>query len=99
MLKGMYWVWQGKKFGNQIADFIGMHRDLYHGAMEEGGCKVHMLKLYQLKAEGYSVELAAYDSCKFLIPGLRTIEDKFGSQEQIEHARSCVMKLVASQCA
>lgn len=94
MLGGIYAAWRGRVFGNQVADFIGMHRSLYHGAMEEGGCNMHMLMLSHLKSEGYAVEAVAQDSCKFLIAGLRIIENKFGQQAHIDHARACVMNLM-----
>lgn len=86
--RGMYWAWKGKAFGNQVADLMGIHRALYHGAMEEGGCQMHMLKLYQLKEEGVPIERVAVHSCKFLIPGLGLLEERFGPQDLIVEAKA-----------
>ncbi|MCO7527733.1 hypothetical protein NJH54_24900 [Pseudomonas asiatica] len=86
-LKGMWWAWKGKAYGNQVADLLGIHRGLYHGAMEEGGCQMHLIKLFQLKQEGHSLEDVALHSCDYLLSGLAKLEMRFGPQTQIGQAR------------
>lgn len=94
-LKGMYWAWQGKAFGNRVADLLGVHRSLFHGAMEEGGCQMHMIKLYQLKKDGEPIDRVALHSCEFLFPGLRILEGRFGQQALIEEAKANVLAYMA----
>ena len=92
VLKGMYWAWKGRALGNQVADLLGIHRGLYHGAMEEGGCQLHLIKLYHLKQGGESVERMALHSCAFLLPGLIQLEQRYGPQAQIEQAKASVVE-------
>ena len=87
----VYRAWRGKAFGNQVADLLGIHRGLYHGAMEEGGCELHMIKLYYLKEEGCSIEQVGIHSIKFLVPGLSVLRARFGPQPQIESAHGKIM--------
>lgn len=94
----MYWTWQGKRFGNAVADFMGVHRSLYHGAMEEGGCLLHMMKLHHLRQRGLPLELVAYDSCEFLLPGLICLEQRFGHQVLIDKARFKVLEYMSKEC-
>ena len=88
--KKLMQVRRGQKFGNEIADYLNIHRSLFHGAMEEGGCEMHLIKLFNLKAEGYSVHEIALDACDFLLPGLDVLELRFGKQEQIKQAKDAV---------
>jgi hypothetical protein len=65
--------------------------------MEEGGCKQHMIKLYHLKCQQVSLREVAINSCQYLLPGLRRLEDRFGEQEQITLARANVMKFISKE--
>jgi hypothetical protein len=94
----IYWTWQGKRFGNKVADFIGIHRSLYHGAMEEGGCHMHMMKLYHFKKMELPLALVAHDSCKYLALGLICLKDRFGPQELIEQAQVMVDECASREC-
>lgn len=94
VIKSMLLARKGKAFGNEVADYIGMHRSLYHGAMEEGGCRLHMIQLASYKAGGMSVGEVAHLSVPFLLPGLRNLEERFGSQELILDARRQVYGLM-----
>lgn len=94
LIRSMLLARRGKAFGNEVADYIGMHRSLYHGAMEEGGCRLHMIQLASYKASGMSVGEVADLSVPFLIPGLRSLEERFGSQELILDARRHVYGLM-----
>ena len=94
LIKSMLLARKGKAFGNEVADYIGMHRSLYHGAMEEGGCLLHMIKLAALKDEGKGIPEVAEHSFQYLLPGLRNLEERFGSQELILDARRHVYGLM-----
>lgn len=97
LIKTMLLARKGKSFGNEVADYIGMHRSLYHGAMEEGGCNLHMIQLASYKSNGMSTEEVAHLSVPFLLPGLRKLEDRFGSQDLIIEARQHVYGLMKNQ--
>lgn len=79
-------AYSGKKYGNQIADFLKIHRGLFHTAMEEGGCEMHLIKLYFLKKENLDMIEVAYDSCEYLLRGLLVMETRFGKQPLSEDA-------------
>lgn len=89
-LKGFFITNKGRKFGNEVADYLGVERRLFHCAMEEGGCDMHLVKLYNLKLDGFSLEDVAVDACDFLIPGLDEIETRFGGQNLIQQARKSI---------
>lgn len=87
MLAGIFKAKSGKKYGNQIADHLGVHQGLFHSAVEEGGCPMHLIRLYYLRKENMSLDDAANHVMEFLVPGLRIIEEQFGSQELIDGAQ------------
>lgn len=93
--KGLYWAWKGKAFGNQVADLLGIHRSLFHGAMEEGGCQLHLIRLYHLQRDGEPLERVALHSCTYLLPGLIKLEERFGSQALIGQAKIRVSEFYA----
>lgn len=86
MIGGLIKVYSGKKYGNKIADFLKIHRGLFHSAMEEGGCEMHLLKLHFLKQESLDMAEVAYDSCEYLLRGLLVLETRFGKQPLSEDA-------------
>gem|GEM_PF-2309559 len=86
VIGGLMKVYSGKKYGNKIADFLKINRGLFHTAMEEGGCEMHLLKLYFLKQEGLGMAEVAYDSCEYLLRGLLVLETRFGKQPLSEDA-------------
>ena len=86
MIGGIIKACTGKKYGNQIADFLKINRGLFHTAMEEGGCEMHLIKLYFLKRENISINEVAYNACDYLIRGLFSLRTKFGKQPLSEDA-------------
>lgn len=95
-LRSGYWAWKGKAFGNRVAAHLGIHPSLFHGAMEEGGCELHLIKLYHLKQNGEPLERVAHHSCRFLDPGLAVLHLRFGDQRLIIEARVKVLAYMAS---
>ncbi|HBP5148283.1 TPA: hypothetical protein L5659_001666 [Pseudomonas aeruginosa] len=89
-LKVWYRCWKGRRYGNKVADLLGIHRGLYHGAMEEGGCEMHLLKLWALQEAGESIERVALHSCQYLSLGLISLRKRFGARPLIEDARGRV---------
>ncbi len=86
MLSGFFKVSSGKKYGNKIADYLGVDQRLFHSAMEEGGCEMHLLKLHDLKQENIELSEISYHSTKYLLPGFLSIEKRFGKQRLITYA-------------
>lgn len=86
MIGGMIKAYKGKRYGNRIADWLGVHRGLFHSAMEEGGLPMHMIWLYFLEKENLRIEVAAGSTTEFLKRGLLNIETRFGRQELIDSA-------------
>ncbi|GFM88394.1 hypothetical protein PSCICO_37930 [Pseudomonas cichorii] len=97
MFKGIYWAWKGKSFGNEVADYLGVNRRLYHGAMEEGGCSQHMLRLYHLRSQGVALEEVAYHSCDYLSLGLLGLERRFGKQKLISQAQENINRFLLAK--
>lgn len=73
-----------------MADLLGIHRGVYHSAMEEGGCDMHLLKLSALEEAGEPLAQVALHSCQYLAPGLGILASRFGGQPKIENARAKV---------
>lgn len=86
MIGGMIKAYKGKKYGNRIADWLGIHRGLFHSAMEEGGLPMHMIWLYFLEKENLKLEDAAELTTETLTRGLLQIETRFGRQTLIDDA-------------
>lgn len=84
----------GRRYGNKVADCLGISRSIYHAAMEEGGMAQHMLALYSLKHSGATVAEVCVHSCKYLDRGLDKLELRFGTQAQITNARYQISALL-----
>lgn len=82
----------GKESGEQGGEAHGDSPELVHSAMEEGGCQLHLMKLYHFNKMGVPLELIAHDSCKFLFAGLVCLEQAFGPHALIESAKFKVVQ-------
>ncbi len=80
---------KGRKFSNQIADHLGIHRGLYSSSLLETGVTWAHLKL--LMKTGCSAREAADELMPAFIQGLTIIESRFGPQPTIQQAESVVM--------
>lgn len=94
LLKSLMLLWRERKFGDEIADLLGVNRRLFHSAMEEGGCRSHMVRLCILRDGGVSKVLIAVDCCNYLLPGLRRLENRYGQQILIETGRANLMAYI-----
>jgi hypothetical protein len=92
MLEGFFLARKGKKFGNAVADILGMPRGLFHTAMEQGGCDAHLVKLANMREEGLDIEEVAYHSLTYLEKGLRTLESQWGYIPKIVSGLASVEK-------
>jgi len=95
MLWGMRIASKGKAFGNEIADSMGISRNLFHTAVETGGFNMHLIVLASLKDEGKSVVDARELILPFLAQGLAALEQRFGRQNEIDHAKPIVHELLS----
>ncbi|KZY86119.1 hypothetical protein A3741_26860, partial [Oleiphilus sp. HI0069] len=92
MFESFKYTRSGKKFGNSVADVIGIQRGLYHAAMEQGGCHMHLLKLAEMKEEGLNLIQVAFHSMKFLDEGLKFLEKKWGNIPKISNGKEAIEK-------
>jgi hypothetical protein len=78
----------GRKYGNQIADHLGLSRNLFHTILEHGVDGPSLVVLGSLKA--LPVDRAAVKLAPSMVRGLMKLEKKFGTQPQIEEAKQAV---------
>ena len=86
-MPGLLWGFRrasrGKKFGNEVADSIGIRRSHFHTSLEAGGVPMHMIMLAGLKDEGTSIAECREMLLPVLLDGLRAIEFRFGPQSSL----------------
>ncbi len=85
----------GKKFGNEIADSMGIPRRVFHTAIELGGMEMHLVFLAVLKDEGKSINEAREEMLPILMDGLYAMEARFGTQMQITDSIETVMSFLS----
>ena len=77
---------RGKKFGNEIADSLGMDRALFHAALEESSLPMHFSVLAHLKDDGVSINQAKNTLHPSLFVGLSVLKERFGDVPKINRA-------------
>lgn len=84
----------GRKFGNQVADAMGLEHNLFHTILENGNPPVpSLMMLNDLKRHEFSPMDAANELAPFLLRGLEALEQQWGEQPQLTSARPIVEKL------
>ena len=87
MLQGLRRASRGKNFGNEIADSMGLPRNLFHTAVEGGGFAMHLITLASLKDEGASVVEAREMCLPYLSQGIENLKSRFGNVPKIMAAK------------
>jgi hypothetical protein len=97
MISVYKFVYDGKKFGEKIAEFHSIESKLFLTAIAEGGLgHEHVLiALRMLKEEGLSYGEAWNELLPYLDHGLNILESRFGKQSNIDEIR----KLITQSCA
>jgi hypothetical protein len=86
---------KGRKFGNEIADSMGIQRGIFHSAIERGGLPMHMIILSQMRDEGVELPDARSHLLMYLDIGLHELENQFGPKDKISNAKSIISKYLA----
>jgi hypothetical protein len=85
----------GRKFGNQIADAVGLEYNLFHTIFEAGDTPAPTLMMLDAMRRSDVMPMdAAVEIAPFLLDGLHKLEDKWGAQPQLVQAKSAIYKLV-----
>ena len=84
----------GRKFGNQIADAIGLEHNLFHEIFDKGDTPAPTLMMLKaMQASGVSPMDSAIDIAPFLVDGLHKLEATWGSVPQLEGAKPKLHRL------
>jgi hypothetical protein len=88
-------LWKGRKFGNKVAQHLGMSNNFFHSVLENGvkGSSLQLLGI--LDVTRLTLEQASVQLGPSLNRGLVALEERFGRQEMIENAKPLVAKLVS----
>ncbi len=85
---------KARKYGNRIADHLGISRNLFHSILESGVGKDGMPSLMLLNGlQAVPVDRAAVRLAPSLIRGMMALESRFGPQQQIEEIKPVVTTL------
>jgi len=87
ILAGFRVTRKGQKFGNEIADSMGISWGLFHSSLEASGVTMHNVALATYRDEGMSVSEVRVLISPLLLEGLNALESKWGTQAKIENAR------------
>lgn len=84
----------GRKFGNQIADAVGLEHNLFHTIFENGDTPVPTLAMLDVMRRASVIPMdAAVDIAPFLLEGLHKLEDQWGAQPQLVQAKPMIYRL------
>lgn len=84
----------GRSFGNQIADAIGVEHNLFHSVLDISAPGPSLIILNGMRQMGVTPMTAAMDLSPFLVEGVNALEARFGPQRQLEHARAVFTRLL-----
>lgn len=84
----------GRKFGNQIADAVGVEHNLFHSVLDVSAPGPSLLVLESMRQQGVTPMTAAMHLSPFLVEGVEKLENKFGQQPQLDHARAVFTRLL-----
>lgn len=85
----------GRKFGNQIADAMGLEHNLFHTIFESGDTPAPtLMMLNAMQRANLSPMDAAVEVAPFLLDGLHKLEAKWGPQPQLKSAQPAIHRLV-----
>ena len=96
----MVFVWtrgglgKGRKFGNKIAEHLGMSNNFFHSVLENGVSGPSLQLLAALEGTGCTLERASIELAPSLERGLVALENRFGRQEMIENAKPLVAHML-----
>jgi len=83
-----------RKIGKQVADSIGMNRDLFFTSLENS-LPLYLGTLAEMQRKGNTVTEVRTLLLPYIINGLLILEERFGRQEVIDSARLRIAPLLA----
>lgn len=84
----------GRSFGNQIADAIGVEHNLFHSVLDAAAPGPSLFILNGMRQRGLTPMTAAMDLSPYLVEGVEALEARFGPQRQLEHAKAVFTRLL-----
>ncbi|EZI25377.1 hypothetical protein PE143B_0124720 [Pseudomonas extremaustralis 14-3 substr. 14-3b] len=89
--RGFRLVWAGRRFGNDVAKYLGVDRRLFHNALELGGLHDHLVLLgFAVKANQDIGDVAMLVS-GYLIDGIEVMKVRFGARPMMTAATRNVL--------
>lgn len=85
---------KGRRFGNKIANHLGMDKNFFHTVIDSGVSGPSLQLLAMLEGAGCSLERASIELAPSLERGLTALEARFGRQEMIDSAKPVVVRLL-----
>lgn len=85
---------KGRKFGNKIAEHLGMSSSFFHSVLDNGVSGPSLQLLATLESAGCTLNRASVELAPSLKRGLFTLENRFGRQEMIDNAKPIVAQLM-----
>lgn len=86
---------KARRFGNKVADCVGLNRNQFHSALDNGVSGSSLAMLEMLEKAGLTPEQAGVEVGPSLAKGIAKLEGRFGPQPQIEAAKPTIAELVA----
>ncbi|WP_296491651.1 hypothetical protein [Rhodoferax sp.] len=86
----------GRRFGNKIAQHIGIQRSLFYSILDHGTRDTSRKLLASLANSKLGVAEASVELGPTLVKGVERLEAHFGEQEMVNDAKPKIMKLIAS---
>lgn len=83
IFKAVALVWSGRRYGNQVADYLCVNRRLFHSAVEMGGLSQHLILLGLASKANQSMGDTATLVSGHLVDGLEEMRAAFGEQQLI----------------
>lgn len=86
---------KGRKIGNKVAAHIGIEKNLFHTILENGVSGPSLQMLNSFDSAYFSIDQISVMLAPSLTRGILALEQRFGQQPQLEHAKPIVSALQA----
>lgn len=78
--RGFRLVWAGRRFGNDVAKYLGIDHRLFHNALELGGLHNHLVLLGRAIEAKQDIGDVAMLVSGYLIDGIEVMKVRFGAR-------------------
>ncbi|MDX5363532.1 MAG: hypothetical protein LPJ91_05195 [Pseudazoarcus pumilus] len=87
--------WGGRQYGNMLAEYLLMPRNLFHAMLDNGLDGPSLLVLNSMRKAKMPPQMACVELAPLLIRGMIALEERFGPQPQIEAVKPTIHALYA----